>query len=289
MGAKGCGVFLRDNQNSADEAKGLGRRPHFEQRGEIARELFTIYQHINRLPSGLQGRGFHCGFMKSNSSTTPQIIRVVGYGLLAFAGIDLLFQLLANPFGGALQAFRFSSGLVDRTPVPLLALGVLLAVPRPISLPLERTVMRILSLVPYLYAAGFLAVIAAALITGNRLIVVAEQQIAAQSQAQLRQLETTVDRVKSLNATELSTVVANFNQQNRTTLQSGEFLSKLSQQTETQKAQLKEGTARALQGQRRAMTLELLKVLLGAVAGSGIMFLLGGAAAWARSPGAGQG
>ncbi|NBS13431.1 MAG: hypothetical protein EBT57_01205 [Verrucomicrobia bacterium] len=227
--------------------------------------------------------------MKSNSSTTPQIIRVVGYGLLAFAGIDLLFQLLANPFGGALQAFRFSSGLVDRTPVPLLALGVLLAVPRPISLPLERTVMRILSLVPYLYAAGFLAVIAAALITGNRLIVVAEQQIAAQSQAQLRQLETTVDRVKSLNATELSTVVANFNQQNRTTLQSGEFLSKLSQQTETQKAQLKEGTARALQGQRRAMTLELLKVLLGAVAGSGIMFLLGGAAAWARSPGAGQG
>ena len=227
--------------------------------------------------------------MKSNSSTTPQIIRVVGYGLLAFAGIDLLFQLLANPFGGALQAFRFSSGLVDRTPVPLLALGVLLAVPRPISLPLERTVMRILSLVPYLYAAGFLAVIAAALITGNRLIVVAEQQIAAQSQAQLRQLETTVDRVKSLNATELSTVVANFNQQNRTTLQSGEVLSKLSQQTETQKAQLKEGTARALQGQRRAMTLELLKVLLGAVAGSGIMFLLGGAAAWARSPGAGQG
>lgn len=227
--------------------------------------------------------------MKPTSSTTPQIIRVVGYGLLAFAGIDLLFQLLANPFGGALQAFRFSSGLVDRTPVPLLALGVLLAFPRPLSLPIERTFMRILSFVPYLYAAGFLAVIAAALITGNRLIVVAEQQIAAQSQAQMRQLETTVDRVKSLNASELSTVVANFNQQNRTTLQSGEFLNKLSQQTEAQKAQLKEGTARALQGQRRSMTLELLKVLLGAAAGSGIMFLLGGAASWARSPGGGQG
>jgi hypothetical protein len=149
--------------------------------------------------------------------------------------------------------------------------------------------MRILSFVPYLYAAGFLAVIAAALITGNRLIVVAEQQIAAQSQAQMRQLETTVDRVKSLNASELSTVVANFNQQNRTTLQSGEFLNKLGQQTEAQKAQLKEGTARALQGQRRSMTLELLKVLLGAAAGSGIMFLLGGAASWARSPGGGQG
>ncbi|NBR70305.1 MAG: hypothetical protein EBT69_09070 [Verrucomicrobia bacterium] len=227
--------------------------------------------------------------MKPTSSTTPQIIRVVGYGLLAFAGIDLLFQLLANPFGGALQAFRFSSGLVDRTPVPLLALGVLLAFPRPLSLPIERTFMRILSFVPYLYAAGFLAVIAAALITGNRLIVVAEQQIAAQSQAQMRQLETTVDRVKSLNASELSTVVANFNQQNRTTLQSGEFLNKLGQQTEAQKAQLKEGTARALQGQRRSMTLELLKVLLGAAAGSGIMFLLGGAASWARSPGGGQG
>ena len=117
----------------------------------------------------------------------------------------------------------------------------------------------------------------------------AEQQIAAQSQAQMRQLETTVDRVRSLNATELSSVVANFNQQNRTTLQSGEFISKLSQQTEAQKAQLKEGTARALQGQRRSMTLELLKVLLGAAAGSGIMFLLGSAGAWARSPGGGQG
>jgi len=234
-------------------------------------------------------RLFHDGAMKSTSSTTPQIIRVVGYGLLAFAGIDLLFQLLANPFGGALQAFRFSSGLVDRTPVPLLALGVLLAVPRPISLPLERTVMRLLSFVPFVYAAGFLAVIAAALITGNRLIVVAEQQIAAQSQAQLRQLETTVDRVKSLNAAELSTVVSNFNQQNRTTIQSGEFLSKLTQQTDSQKAQLKEGTARALQAQRRAMTLELLKVLLGAAAGSGIMFLLGGAGAWARTSGGGQG
>ena len=226
--------------------------------------------------------------MKNSTNVTSQILRIVGYGLFVFAAIDLLFQLLANPFGGALQAFRFSSGLVDRIPVPLLALGVLLAVPRPISLPLERTAMRLISFIPYLYAVGFLAVIAAALITGNRLITVAEQQIAAQSQAQLRQLETTVDRVKSLNATELASVVTNFNQQNRTTLQSGEFLNKLAQQTEAQKSQLKEGTARALQGQRRAMTLELLKVLLGAAAGSGIMFLLGGAAAWARSPGAGQ-
>ena len=234
------------------------------------------------------GRGRMVLLMKSTSSSTSQIIRVVGYGLLAFAGIDLLFQLLSNPFGGALQAFRFSSGLVDRTPVPLLALGVLLAVPRPISLPIERTVMRLLSFVPYLYAAGFLVVIVAALITGNRLIVAAEQQIAAQSQSQLRQLETTVDRVKTLNATELASVVANFNQQNRTTLQSGEFLGKLTQQTEAQKVQLKEGTARALKTQRRSMTLELLKVLLGAAAGSGIMFLLGGAGAWARSPGAGQ-
>lgn len=226
--------------------------------------------------------------MKPSAHTTSQVLKIVGYGLFAFAAIDLLFQLLANPFGGALQAFRFSSGLVDRIPVPLLALGALLAVPRTIHLPLERTIMRLLSFVPFVYAAGFLAVIAAALITGNRLIVVAEQQIAAQSQAQLRQLETTVDRVKSLNASELSSVVSNFNQQNRTTLQSSEFLTKLAQQTESQKLQLKEGTVRALLGQRRAMTLELLKVLLGAAAGSGVMFLLGGAAGWARTPGGGQ-
>ena len=74
--------------------------------------------------------------MKSTTNPAPQIIRVVGYGLLVFAGIDLLFQLLGTPFGGALQAFRFSSGLVDRTPVPLLALGVLLAVPRVIPRPI---------------------------------------------------------------------------------------------------------------------------------------------------------
>lgn len=92
-------------------------------------------------------------------SPAPQILRVVGYGLLVFAGIDLLFQLLANPFGGALQAFRFSSGLVDRTPVPLLALGVLLAFPRVMPLPIERTIMRLLSFVPFVYAGGFLLVI----------------------------------------------------------------------------------------------------------------------------------
>jgi len=225
--------------------------------------------------------------MKS-TSPTPQIIRVVGYGLLAFAGIDLLFQLLANPFGGALQAFRFSSGLVDRTPVPLLALGVLFAFPRVMPLPIERTVMRLLSLVPFVYAGGFLLVIGASLITGNRLIAVAEQQITAQSQAQLRQLETTVDRVKTLDASELQAVVTNFNQQNRTTLKGPEFMTKLAQQTDAQKAQLKIGTQRALENQRRSMTLELLKVLLGAAAGSGIMFLLGVAGGWARSPGAGQ-
>jgi hypothetical protein len=135
---------------------------------------------------------------------------------------------------------------------------------------------------------GFLLVIGASLITGNRLIKAAEQQIAAQSQAQMRQLETTVDRVKTLSATELQSVVANFNQQNRTTLQSGEFMIKLAQQTDTQKAQLKIGTQRMLENQRRSMSLELLKVLLGAAAGSGIMFLLGLAGAWARSPGAGQ-
>ena len=222
-------------------------------------------------------------------SPAPQILRVVGYGLLVFAGIDLLFQLLANPFGGALQAFRFSSGLVDRTPVPLLALGVLLAFPRVMPLPIERTIMRLLSFVPFVYAGGFLLVIVAALITGNRLIVVAEQQITAQSQAQMRQLETTVDRVKTLDATELQAVVSNFNQQNRTTLKGPEFMTKLTQQTDAQKAQLRIGTERALQNQRRAMTLELLKVLLGAAAGSGIMFLLGMAGGWARSPGAGQG
>ena len=165
--------------------------------------------------------------MKPSSSVLPQVTRVVGYGLLVFAGIDLLFQLLANPFGGALQAFRFSSGLVDRIPVPLLALGVLFAVPRPISLPIERTIMRLLSFVPFVYAGGFLLVIAAALITGNRLIVVAEQQIALQSQAQLRQLETTVDRVKALSSTELASVVQTFNQQNRTTLKDTEFVGKL--------------------------------------------------------------
>ena len=226
--------------------------------------------------------------MRSSLTATQQVTRVVGYGLLVFAGIDLLFQLLANPFGGALQAFRFSSGLVDRIPVPLLALGVLFAVPRPISLPLERTVMRLLSFVPFVYAAGFLLVIAAALITGNRLIVVAEQQIALQSQAQLRQLETTVDRVKALSATELASVVQTFNQQNRTTLKDQEFVGRLTEQTDVQKARLKAGTDQAYRDQRRSMTLELLKVLLGAAAGSGIMFLLGVAAGWARSPGAGQ-
>ena len=226
--------------------------------------------------------------MKSSLTATQQVTRVVGYGLLVFAGIDLLFQLLANPFGGALQAFRFSSGLVDRIPVPLLALGVLFAVPRPISLPLERTVMRLLSFVPFVYAAGFLLVIAAALITGNHLIRVAEQQIALQSQAQLRQLETTVDRVKALSATELASVVQTFNQQNRTTLKDQEFVGRLTEQTDVQKARLKAGTDQAYRAQRRSMTLELLKVLLGAAAGSGIMFLLGVAAGWARSPGAGQ-
>jgi len=222
------------------------------------------------------------------NSPAPRITSVVGYGLLIFAGIDLLFQLLANPFGGALQAFRFSSGLVDRIPVPLLALGILFAFPRTISLPLERTVLRLLSFVPYVYAGGFLLVIAAALITGNRLINVAEQQIAMQSQAQLRQLETTVDRVKSLNSSDLASVVQNFNQQNRTTLKDTEFLNKLVEQTDAQKARLKVGTEQAFQAQRRTMSLELLKVLLGAAAGSGIMFLLGNAAGWARSPGAGQ-
>ncbi len=146
--------------------------------------------------------------------------------------------------------------------------------------------MRLLSFVPFVYAGGFLVVIVAALATGNRLIVAAEQQITTQSQAQMRQLETTVDRVKILTPAELQSVVVNFNQQNRTTLQANEFISKLTAQTDTQKAQLREGTARALQNQRRAMTLELLKVLLGAVAGSGIMFLLGLAGSWARSSGA---
>ncbi len=146
--------------------------------------------------------------------------------------------------------------------------------------------MRLLSFVPFVYAGGFLVVIVAALATGNRLIVAAEQQITTQSQAQMRQLETTVDRVKILTPAELQSVVVNFNQQNRTTLQANEFVSKLTAQTETQKAQLREGTARALQNQRRSMTLELLKVLLGAVAGSGIMFLLGLAGSWARSSGA---
>jgi len=222
--------------------------------------------------------------MKSSSSA-PRITSVVGYGLLIFAGIDLLFQLLANPFAGALSAFRFSSGLVDRIPVPLLALGILFAFPRTVSLPLERTILRLLSFVPFVYAGGFLLVIAAALITGNRLINVAEQQIALQSQAQLRQLETTVDRVKALNSSDLASVVQNFNQQNRTTLKDTEFLNKLVEQTDAQKARLKVGTEQAFQAQRRSMTLELLKVLLGAAAGSGIMFLLGTAAAWARSSG----
>jgi hypothetical protein len=146
--------------------------------------------------------------------------------------------------------------------------------------------MRLLSFLPFVYAGGFLVVIVAALATGNRLIVAAEQQITTQSQAQMRQLETTVDRVKILTPAELQSVVVNFNQQNRTTLQANEFISKLTAQTDTQKAQLREGTARALQNQRRSMTLELLKVLLGAVAGSGIMFLLGLAGSWARSSGA---
>ena len=226
--------------------------------------------------------------MKSSSSAGNRVLPIVGYGLLVFSGIDLLFQLLANPFGGALQAFRFSSGLVDRIPVPLLAMGILFAFPRQISLPLERTVLRLLSFLPFVYAGGFLLVIAAALVTGNRLIVVAEQQIAMQSQAQLRQLETTVDRVKSLNATDLASVVQTFNQQNRTTLKDTEFVNKLAEQTDAQKARLKAGTDQAFKAQRRTMTLELLKVLLGAAAGSGIMFLLGTSAAWARSPGAGQ-
>ena len=52
--------------------------------------------------------------MKPSSSVLPQVTRVVGYGLLVFAGIDLLFQFLANPFGGALQAFRFSSDVFTK-------------------------------------------------------------------------------------------------------------------------------------------------------------------------------
>lgn len=211
-------------------------------------------------------------------------IRMVGYGLLVLALFDVIQLFISPSFMNPSWELQTMGGLIERIPVPLLGLALVFFGEDYNRTGLEDILLKLLSWLTLLLAVVSLLLIPLGINNTLRLNTLNNQQIAAQAEQQISQLEQVEAQVQGGSPEQLQTLGLELNRlglpidsQNPEQLRS-----EILQNIPIAKERVQTQAAQQIANQRQTLLKNSVKWNLGALVASVLFFMIWRGTRWAR-------
>ncbi len=141
-----------------------------------------------------------------NLGSAISILRYIGYGLLVFALLDVIFIIYPPQFTNPDWELQVIGQIVERVPVPLIGLAfVFLGDASQWKFP-ERLLSKILSFLSLVIAAFFLFLVPLGIFDTIRILEKNQEQISGQTEQRVEQIEQIKNLVEDANPQQLSQI-----------------------------------------------------------------------------------
>ncbi|HIK11450.1 MAG TPA: hypothetical protein IGS52_14495 [Oscillatoriaceae cyanobacterium M33_DOE_052] len=211
-------------------------------------------------------------------------LRWIGYGLLAFAIIDVLLLLYPPQLTNAVWQLQTMGQIVERLPVPLMGLALVFFGDSYDRSRLEDNLVKLLSWVSLLLAVAFLVMVPLGAVNTLRINTQNNQQITAQAEGRLQELKQVEEQVSAGTTADLRNMAQELNRMglpvdvNKPEELKTEILSRIG----IARDQLPRQTEATRNSQRLVLLKNSAKWNLGALISSVLFFYIWKGTDWAR-------
>ena len=224
-----------------------------------------------------------------NLSQAIGLLRLIGYGLLALAFLDLL-QIFASPqFRNPTWEFELIGQLVERVAVPLIGLGFVFMGQQLNRQKRERLILKILSWLMLLVSILFLALIPLNIVSLIRIDRQSNEQLTAQVKQATEQLQEAKSQVSGITTIKQAEIfLSNLDPQNRVAeIQNSqsidEIKEKLSLSLSSGERQLRTQAKISKNRKYRVLLKNSVKWNIGALLSAALFLSIWKSTAWSRS------
>lgn len=211
-------------------------------------------------------------------------LRLVGYGLLLFAVIDVIQLLYPPQLLNPVWELQTMGAIVERLPVPLLGLVMVLFGDDYDRMIWEDIFLKFVSWFSLLLALLFFLLVPLGVLNTTRINTQNSQRIEAQSQARLAELEQVEQQVSQGTTQDLQTLAAELNRLGLPvdSQKTDELKSEILSRVATAKERLPEQAEGTKKNQRRVLLKNSIKWNIGALVSSILFFYIWRGTRWAR-------
>lgn len=211
-------------------------------------------------------------------------LRLVGYGLLLFAVVDVVQLLYPPQLTNAVWELQTMGAIVERLPVPLLGLVMIFFGEEYDRRMWEDLFLKFVSWFCLLLALLFFLLVPLGVVNTMRINTQNSARIEAQSQARLQELEQVEKQVSQGTAQDLRTLAIELNRLGLPvdTQKTDELKSEILSRVTAAKEQLPAQTEGTRKNQRRVLLKNAIKWNIGALVSSLLFFYIWRGTRWAR-------
>ncbi len=141
------------------------------------------------------------------SSTTLQVMRAIGYGLILLACIDLLYVLVPPELSNPVWEYQTIGDLAKLAPVPLLAFMLVFFGETEARKRIEQPILKFLSWLTLIIAIVFFLLLPLTLFDSVRISRFNNEQITVQVDQQKMQIDTTKKQIDKASSAELQSLI----------------------------------------------------------------------------------
>jgi hypothetical protein len=243
----------------------------------------TILQSQGAVPRMNSGA---CTRRQERQVFSSGILRVVGYGLLLMALVDLLFLLIPPQLMNPLWQFQTIGAMIERIPVSLLGLVLIFYGEKSDRAPIETKILKVLSWASLLVAVILMLVIP--LNISNSLRIYNQHTATANAQfvAQKENIQQFKEQLTAANSKDEIRVILEQQAKQSVNIPDSVNTQKLKTDILTNLQKNQDGItsqAEAFRGQKRSLLLkQCLKWNLGALIASTLLFMIWKSTGWTR-------
>lgn len=208
------------------------------------------------------------------------LFRIVGYGLLILTLFDVISALIPPQFSNPAWQFQTAGGFVERSAVPLIGFVLVFSGNQEARTKRELLILKMLSWIALVTGVAYLIMLVIFFITPPGLNDLNQEQVNAQFNPKITQIQQLQAQVEKAPSTELQTLMKNT--KGNTTTDPQVFKGKLLQDAATIEQNLKDRANITKNAQRLALLKNAVKWGLGALVSAVLFIRIWAATAWAR-------
>ncbi len=208
------------------------------------------------------------------------LFRVVGYGLLLLTLFDVISAIIPPQFSNPAWQFQTAGGFVERSAVPLIGFVMAFYGNQEARKTREMLLLRFLSWISLLAGVFYLVLLVILFITPPGLSDRAQEQLDAQFNPQIKQIEQVQTQIEKAPITDIQNLLKN--SKSTTTTDPQTFRSQILQNAATAEKNLKERAAITKSSQKLALLKNSVKWGLGALVSAVLFIRIWAHSSWAR-------